>query len=287
MALISPVSINTYNVAQSKQDFKRESRVGLLTHRQKFNYALIANNSVNFGAQQSERAQYPDLKQYNIPEWGEYYCAPVSVANAMAMFSDNGYPNLNQSHNSMKLINELAQDFKTTKRGTTTKNLINGLQSFVQSKGYKANIKYQGFRDIPSNIKSGNVPDLNWIKDEINSGNAVLLNFGVYKKGTRGGKTLYSRQYGHFVTAVGAGTDGLTANPNYLTIHDPYDRVKGNHYIKVKQIPEGKLIHNAGDDEISLTDNAAGFLEIAQRFNYFAPDEVAVINGAISMNVHK
>lgn len=267
MALISPV--NTY---------------------QYYNFPKInvyANKHVNFGAQKSERAEYPDLKQYNIPEWGEYYCAPVSAANAVAMFSDNGYPNLNQSHNSMRLITELAKDFKTTKQGTTTQNLISGLRYFIESKGYKADLKYQGFRNIPSDIKSANIPDLNWIKDEINKNNAVLLNLGVYKKNVQGGKTVYTRQYGHFVTAVGAGSDGLSANPNYLTIHDPYNRVKGDHYIKVGQIPEGKLIHNAGDDEIALTDNAAGFLEVAQRFNYFAPDEVAVINGALSVAVHK
>ena len=247
---------------------------------------FYTNNRINFGADTTKKAQYPDLKQYNISEWGEYYCAPVSAANAVAMFSDSGYPSLNQSHNSMQLITDLAQSFKTTKRGTTTANLINGLKEFVESKGYKADIKYQGFRNIDPSIKSGNIPGLNWIKDEISKNNAVLLNLGVYKKSTEGGKTIYTRLYGHFVTAVGAGTDGLSANPNYITFHDPYDRVKGDHYIKVKTIPEGKLIHNAGDDEIALTDNAAGFLEVAQRFNYFAPDEVAVINGALSVAVH-
>lgn len=151
--------------------------------------SVYANNTVNFGTQQSKRAQYPDLKQYNIPEWGEYYCAPVSAANAMAMFSDNGYPNLNQSHNSMRLINDLAQNFKTTKRGTTTENLISGLRDFVESKGYKADIKYQGFRDIDPSVKSANIPDLNWIKDEINKKNAVLLNLGVYKKEHAGRKS--------------------------------------------------------------------------------------------------
>lgn len=266
MTLVSPV--NTYQYSVKAINF-------------------YANNRVNFGAQQSTRAQYPDLKQYNIPEWGEYYCAPVSAANAVAMFSDNGYPNLNQAHNSGKLINDLARNFKTTKRGTTTENLIIGLRDFVESKGYKADIKYQGFRDIDPSVKSANIPDLNWIKEEINKNNAVLLNFGVYKKGMQDGKPVYVRQYGHFVTAVGAGTDGLSANPDYLTIHDPYDRVKGDYYIKIKQISEGKLIHNAGDDEIALTDNAAGFLEVAQRFNYFAPDEIAVINGALSVSVHK
>lgn len=248
---------------------------------------FYVNSRVNFGADKSVKTEYPDFKQYNIPNWGEYYCAPVSAANAVAMFSDDGYPNLNQSHNSAKLISDLAQSFKTTTRGTTTANLISGLKDFVESKGYQSDIKYQGFRDIDPNIKSANIPDLSWITDEINKNNAVLLNLGVYKKSVEGRKIVYTRQYGHFVTAVGCGNNGLVCTPDYLTIHDPYDRVKGDHYIKVKQIPEGKLIHNAGDDEIALTDDAKGFLEVAQRFNYFGPDEVAVINGAISVAVHK
>lgn len=267
MPVISPV--NTYQ-------YSPLSRINFYT-----------NSSVNFGADKSVKTEYPDFKQYNIPDWGEYYCAPVSAANAVAMFSDDGYPNLNQSHNSDKLINDLAQSFKTTKRGTTTANLISGLKDFVESKGYKADIKYQGFRNIDPNIKSANIPDLNWITREINKNNAVLLNLGVYKKNMQGGKTFYTRQYGHFVTAVGCGNNGLVCTPDYLTIHDPYNRVKGDNYIKVNQINEGKLIHNAGDDEIALTDDAKGFLEVAQRFDYFGPDEVAVINGAISVEVHK
>lgn len=283
---ISLLNINTYNVTQSKQDFKCQSRVGLPTHRQKFDYALIANNSVNFCAEKSVTTEYPDLKQYDIPKVGEYYCAPVSAANVIAMFAQNGFSNLNQSNDSRKLIEDLAQSFRTTKHGTTTANLCRGLTSFVESKGYKANIKYQGFRDIDPTFKSANIPDLNWITNELKNNNAVLLNLGVYKKSVQNGKIVYTRQYGHFVTAIGCGNNGLAVASDYLTIHDPYNRVKGDHYIKVKQITEGKFIHNPDDDEISLTDNAAGFLEAAQRFNYFAPDEVAVINGAISVSVH-
>lgn len=264
---LNPIQINSYNYTARTNSCR--------------------NNSINFCDEASLRIEYPDLKQYNIPEVGEYYCAPVSAANAVLMFSENGFSNLYKENHSMKLINELAKDFKTTNQGTTTVNLINGLKSFIESKGYKTEIKYQGFRDVKSDIKSANVADLSWIKNEMNKNNAVLLNLGVYKKSVQYGKTVYKRQYGHFVTATASGHNGLNNAPDYLTIHDPYNRVQGDHYIKVKTIEEGKFIHNKDDDEISLTDNAKGFLEVTQRFNYFEPDEVAVINGAVSFNVHK
>lgn len=264
---LNPILINSYNYTARTNSYR--------------------NNSVKFCSKIPFKVEYPDLKQYNIPKVGEYYCAPVSTANTIVAISNQGFPNLYQSNNSMKLIDELGKYFKTTNQGTTTENLCNGLKSYVESKGYKTNIKYQGFRDIKSDIKSANVPDLNWIKDEINKNNAVLLNLGIYKKSVQDGKTVYTRHYGHFVTAVGAGNNGLSNSPDFLTIHDPYNRVSGDHYIRVEQIKEGKLIHNKNDNEISLTDNAQGFLEISQRFNYFAPDEVAVINGVVSFNVHK
>lgn len=262
---LNPIQINSYNYAANS----------------------YKNNSVNFCSATPLKTNYPDLKQYNLPVVGEYYCAPVSAANAIVALSEQGLPNLYKSNHPMKLIAKLGKHFKTTNQGTTTENLINGLKSYVESKGYKAKIKYQGFRDITPNTKSSNIPDLNWIKDEINKNNAVLLNLGIYKKSVQNGKTVYTRHYGHFVTAVGAGNNGLTNAADYLNIHDPYNRVHGDHYIRTEKIKEGKLIHNKGDNEIALTDNAQGFLEIPQRFNYFAPDEVTIINGAISFNLHK
>lgn len=252
------------------------------------NYAPVKTNSyrsnpTSFGSQIS-KTTYPDLKQYSIPAVGEYYCAPVSVANGIIMLSQNGFPNL-YTNDSMGLINELAKLFETTSNGTKTANMCKGLNKFVESKGYEANITYQGFRDVDSKIKLADVPDLNWIKGEISKGNAVFLNLGVYKKDSQGSKTVYTRKYGHFVSATGCGNNGLTNNPDYLTIHDPYNRVAGDHYIKVQKIKEGEFIHNKDDDEVSLTNNAKDFLEISQRFNYFAPDEVAVINGVISLQV--
>lgn len=228
------------------------------------------------------KGEISDLKQYKLSQVGEYYCGPVSAANAIVMQSQKGFSNL-LTGDSNKLIYELASYFKTDKNGTTTANMCKGLDAFVASKGYKSKIQYQGFRQA-DNYKTGALPDLKWIREEINKGNTVLLNLGVYKKSVQNGETVYKRQYGHFVTATGEGHDGLN---NYLTMTDPYDRAKGNHFIRPSVIEKGKFIHNADDNEAVLTDNAAGFYEISPRFNYFASDEVAVLNGVVSLEVKK
>lgn len=242
---------------------------------------------ISFGTSSTANASTPDLKQYDIPEVGEYYCGPVSAANAVIMLSQNGFSNLYKNDEPSALINDLAKYFKTDKHGTTSDNMCKGLDAFVEAKGYKCKLSYQGFRPVDAKYKTASLPDLNWIKSEINKHNAVFLNIGVYKKTIQDGKIIYTRHYGHFVNVMGSGNNELSIDPNYLTIRDPYNRVKGDHYIKVNQIKEGKLIHNPDDNEVSLTDNAAGFYEISSKFNYFAPDEVAIINGVISLEVEK
>lgn len=266
----------------------------LLIHPQTNNYYAPINinnrltkNSVSFGINNTSNTSKPDLKQYEIQDMGEYYCGPVSAAGSIITLAQSGFPKLYESNNPSNLIEELAKYFKTDKNGTTSDNMCKGLEAFIGSKGYKGKINYQGFRPVDLRYKIASLPDSNWIKAEINKHNAVFLNIGVYKKDIKDEKTVYTRNYGHFVTAVGSGYNGISIDTNYLSILDPYDKINGEHYIKVKQIQEGKFIHNADDNEISLTDNAAGFYEISPKFNYFAPNEVGIINGVISLEVSK
>lgn len=231
--------------------------------------------------------KYPDLKQYSLPGVSEYFCGPVSAANGIISLSENGFPELFKSGNPAVLINELGAYFKTNKQGTTTNNLCTGLESYISSKGYKAKIQYQGFRPTEQKYQKSLIPDLQWIKQELDKQNVVILNLGIYKKQTINGQTVYRRQYGHFVNATGKNTNGLQPDANYISIHDPYDRVSGDRYIKTTLITEGKFIHNSDDNETTLSNNAKGFTEIPTRFNYFAADEVAVIDGAISVEVRK
>lgn len=216
----------------------------------------------------------------------KFFCGPVSSANGIVNLAQNGYPDLLRNETPRSLIDTLATYFKTDEDGTITNNLCRGLDKFVESKGYKSLIQYQGFRPIDSKYKISNVPHLDWINNKINSREMVVLNLGVYNKDAS--KNLYSRQYGHFVLATGAGHNGFNVDPSYLTIRDPNNPVLGSQYIKAKEIPQGKLVHNdSTDNEPSLSDKASGFFEIAQKFNYFEPNEVAIINSAISLKVFK
>lgn len=251
----------------------------ILNHPSKSNRVSFGRNDLSIGS--------PDLKQYDVKGKEGYYCGPVSAANGIIMLAQNGFPNLYQQGKESELIEELAKYFKTDEKGTISDNMCKGLEAFVGSKGYNSKIMYQGFRPVYTKYKIAPLPDFNWIKNEIDQHKAVFLSIGVYKKSIQDGKTVYKRQYGHFVTAVGNNSNGLSIQPDYLTIKDPYSKIKGNHYIKINQIQEGKLIHNSDDNEVSLTDNAAGFYEISSKFNYFRPDEVGIINGVVSLEVIK
>lgn len=267
-------------------------KTSFITHKNNIdfiNYAVsqpFASTHVTFG-RNNLLINSPDLKQYDVKGKEGYYCGPVSAANGIIMLTQNGSPNLYQQGKEPELIEELAGYFKTDEKGTISDNMCKGLEAFVESKGYKSKINYQGFRPVDTKYKIAPLPDFNWIKNEIDQHKAVFLSIGVYKKSIQDGKTVYKRQYGHFVTAVGNNSNGLSIQPDYLTIKDPYSKIKGNHYIKINQIQEGKLIHNSDDNEVSLTDNAAGFYEISSKFNYFRPDEVGIINGVVSLEIIK
>lgn len=253
------------------------------------NYAttgLYKRNNISPKSNPVFSSEYPDLKQYNIPKVGEYYCGPVSAANSIIDLSQNGFPQLYKS-NSDSLIYELARYFKTDEHGTTTNNLCTGIEAYINSKGYQAQIKYQGLRPTEQKYFVGNTPDFNWIKQELGKKNTVILNLGVYRKEVKDGKTIYKRHYGHFVNVTGKNINGLNADTNYLSIYDPYDRVKGEHYIKITPIIEGTFINNTDDNEARLTDNAAGFLETPTKFSYFNSNEIAIIDGVISLEVKK
>jgi len=250
-------------------------------------YINRAKPSVAFCANPISQSTTPDLKQYNLPNVGEYYCGPVSATNSIIMLSQNGFPELSQGKNSTKLIEELGILFKTDRNGTTTNNLCKGLETYINSKGDRCDIKYQGFRPVDSKYIDSNIPSLDWIKSEIDKKNPVLLNLGVYKKSFENGEILYKRKYGHFVTANGYGSNGISIDKDYLTIRDPYSHQEGNHYLKAKKIETGKFIHNKDDNEQSLTNIADGFYELSPNVHYLEKDEIAIINGAISIEMKK
>lgn len=213
----------------------------------------------------AETLIYSDVKQKN-----EYYCAPAAAANSIITLTSS-------KNNSETLVEELAHIMHTDKSGTTSNNFCKGIEEYFNSKGRNIKIEYSGFRNVDKKYKTGELPDFEKIKNALKNNCAVVLNLGVYKK--IGDK--YIRQYGHFVNAVNAGFNGYSADKNSLSITDPYNKIGGLHYISLKPIESGKLIHNKDDNEVALTDNAKGFYEISPKFNYFEYAETAVLNGVI------
>lgn len=225
-------------------------------YNRNFNYQVFGSIS---------KSVIPDVKQNN-----EFYCAPAACANAI-MYLDNN-TNVN--------LDEIAGYLKTDKKGTTSNNLCKGINEYFLRQGKNIKIRYSGFRDVDKKYKVSNLPDFEEIKKAVNDNKAVILNLGIYKKSGN----IYKRQYGHFVNAVSANSNGLSVDTSYLGITDPYNKISGKHYIKLEKINDGKFIHNIDDNENVLTDNAAGFYEITTKFNYFDKDEVAVLNGAIILS---
>ena|GEM_PF-1639432 len=219
-----------------------------------------------------------DLKQHN-----EYYCAPTCAANALLNLASKG--NFHLGENFENLIEGMAKTMKTSDKGTTSNNMCAGLDEYVRNMGYNCKIKYQGFRDVNPKYKRDNMPSMAWIKNELDQGKSIIVNIGIYKKVNENGKAVYKRDSGHYINVIGYGSNGIAKDPNCLTITDPYNKVQGNHYIKLNKIEEGKFVHNPTDDEVSLTNNAKGFYEITPRFNYFDPDEIGVLNAAVSVEV--
>jgi len=242
-------------------------------------------NKVLFHTDKNNLDNIPDLKQFDIPGKEEYYCGPVSAADGIIMLAQRGFYKLYPSNNPLILIEELASHFKTDKNGTTTNNMCNGLESFIKEKGYNCKVNYQGLKPVDSKYRTAFKPDLNWIKSEINKHNLVILNLGAYKKKVLEGKTVYTRYDGHLVPVIGYGHNGLNIDPNYLTILDPYDKVKGVRYIKANPLDEGKFIPENVDNEPGLINDAKGFYEISPKFNYYKSDDAVIINGAISLEV--
>lgn len=203
----------------------------------------------------------------DIKQKDEYSCAPAAAANSVIHLTHN-------QTNQDLLVSRLAYLMKTDTKGTTTNNLCKGLSEYLNANGFNAVIKYSGFRETDDIFKTEELPDIEKIKTSIKNGDAIILNLGIYKKFG----DIYLRQYGHFVNAVDFEND-----VSFL-ITDPYDKNNTQNYIKLSRLNEGKLIHNKDDNEIALTDNAEGFYEILSGINYLKPDEIAIINGAVTIS---
>ncbi len=143
---------------------------------------------------------------------GSNYCAPTSITNGLLYLATaRGMADLvdGTDHNAqVALIKTLADEMDTDPEiGTNPSKLIEGLQSYLESKGYQfARLEVAGWRNLNDEHEKYLVskkPGMQWIcKAAEDPDTVVILNNGWYRE-TEGDE--YLRKGGHFVIAVGAG----------------------------------------------------------------------------------
>ena len=176
------------------------------------------------------RSGVPDFDQRNamFPNGGNNHCAPTAAANSFTWFDNNGYdivpdmwkdtPTMPNNHNG--LIGQLAMDGMTTgANGTWRDDYVKGLRKYLRSannqSGHQFDVKFQGSGYRGYTVGSqGATATLDFLKQEISSGEDVMLHIGWFQETAPG--TLGARMGGHVVTL-----DGYTAT-NELLIRDPF-----------------------------------------------------------------
>jgi hypothetical protein len=178
------------------------------------------------------------LNQINpkFPGDGSMFCAPTSTTMEFSYLVKQGFtrllpPDDNRHASYIDLIETLGSaDFMDTtgRNGTRTLSLIQGVQKYVQSKGYVVKaINYSGVNGgklkPPINVISHALPDFEQLRIAVNKRHSiVLMNVGYYRQDDQ---TVYHRSSGHWLAVVGYGTAGDgNVDPSIVLLHNPADR---------------------------------------------------------------
>ena len=202
-------------------------------------------------AERTEKVgQMPDLCQTDaafrsLPYEGRYSCGPTAVANVLVAMDQRGFDNLVEGDVRSKavqraLLEQLSAKpyLETTRHGIGPIGIMKGLQRFVQTRGYRADLEWKGWRR-GDEFAAGRLVDPSWLREGVSGESNVVLNVGWYRRDEEEG--LYSRQSGHYMTLVGYRREG--DDFTYL-IHDPASRSgpgKVTHEARLLPIPGGRL----------------------------------------------
>ena len=192
----------------------------------------------------------PDLCQTDaafgsLPYQGRYSCGPTAVANVLVAMDQRGFGNLVEGDVRSKavqraLLEQLSTKpyLETTRHGIGPIGAMKGLQRFVQTRGYRADFEWKGWRR-GDEFSTGRFVALDWLREGVSGASNVVLNIGWYRRDEE--KDLYRRLNGHYMTLVGYRREG--DDFTYL-IHDPASRSgpgKVTHEARLVPIPGGRL----------------------------------------------
>lgn len=172
----------------------------------------------------------PDLCQTDrafraLPDRGRYWCGPTAFANVLLAMDRRGFDDLvpgdrDSKAQQLRLLEELgsAKYLSTKEAGTGPITAMRGIQKFVQGRGYRASIQWEGWRNGGEFAKAAAV-DQHWLQEGLLDDSAVVINVGWYKLDPV--NRLYTRVGGHYMTVAGYDRDGGDAV--YL-VQDPAPR---------------------------------------------------------------
>lgn len=192
----------------------------------------------------------PDLCQTDeafrsLPYQGKYSCGAVAVANVLVALDRRGFDRLIEGDVGSKavqctLLAELSAKpyLETTRHGIGPIGIMNGLERFVEARGYHARFEWTGWRH-GGDYATARFVNLDWLREGASGESNVVLNVGWYRRDEE--QDLYVRVGGHYMTLVGYRRQG--DDFTYL-IHDPAARSgpgKVTHEARLVPIPGGRL----------------------------------------------
>jgi hypothetical protein len=234
----------------------------------------------------------PDLKQREIdggtlPAQGEAWCGPTAVANVMLWLEDHGYGDFvaggSGARRETVLVRQLGRFMGTNAvRGTPPVRLVNGLQSYLLSRGCRTfGIFYEGRHILPEPFATAHPrPRLGSLRDLVHGPRFAFLNIGWYRDSGDGNKF---RIGGHWVTFAGIITrpDGV-----WLTVHDPgvESTTATRRVTQLEEIPAGLLMSG----EVGSQVNAKGYYRLVGGLESpFADSDHVVLEGVVYLEVER
>lgn len=177
-----------------------------------------------------------------LPNGGRMYCAPVAISNSlMVLFARELGPQGIDQVGLIKLLASRGYMYTDPKKGTRAPNqVLRAVRKFLRKRGVEDfSLRLVGIRDCDREFARGHLkPSLQTIRSSLASGAAVWLIVGWYDHDPESG--VYQRSDGHWVTAVGYGTDPAgRPDPGFLSIHDP--RLGGRLRIGMRLLGEGRI----------------------------------------------
>ncbi len=170
-----------------------------------------------------------DPQSKTLRENGKLWCGPVVASNVLIHLARNHFQTLvpplgksSELEGQIKLVEKLVEYMKTSdSTGTTTTDLLRGLEKYIRERGYKILHSWEGW-DTDKNHSDTKPPSvLNAMQGIIGASNTIL-EVGWYKPDSSN-SAKHKRVGGHYVNAAGF---IRRKSGNEFIVHDPSPRSK-------------------------------------------------------------